>query len=211
MTINNKALTQIEKNLEAYPKTKLLIVTKNQSYNDIDNLISRGYRLFGENRVQEAKKKYSNFKDHQYELHLIGPLQSNKVKVALELFDTIQSVDRLKLVHEIINKLRNSPNTFRTKSFYIQVNIGQEEQKSGIEPNQVAEFYNICKKNNLIIEGLMCIPPNDKKPEIYFNKMKDIRETINKNLNLSMGMSNDYEISLNYDTNIVRIGSKIFS
>jgi len=119
LTINHKALNQIEKNLEAYPNTKLLIVTKNQSYKDIDDLISRGYRLFGENRVQEAQKKYSNFNDRQYELHLIGPLQTNKVKIALELFDTIQSLDRLKLIHEIVNQIKYKPNFFRTKSFYI--------------------------------------------------------------------------------------------
>ena len=211
MTINHKALNQIEKNLETYPNTKLLIVTKNQSYKDIDDLISKGYRLFGENRVQEAQKKYSNLNDRQYELHLIGPLQTNKVKLALELFDTIQSLDRLKLIHEIVKQIRNKPNFFRTKSFYIQINIGQENQKSGVDPNQVFEFYNLCKENNLKIEGLMCIPPNYKKPDIYFDKMKEIRDKINENLNLSMGMSSDYEISLNYDSNIVRIGSKIFS
>jgi len=211
LTINHKALNQIEKNLEAYPNTKLLIVTKNQSYKDIDDLISRGYRLFGENRVQEAQKKYSNFNDRQYELHLIGPLQTNKVKIALELFDTIQSLDRLKLIHEIVNQIKYKPNFFRTKSFYIQINIGQENQKSGVDPNQVFEFYNLCKENNLKIEGFMCIPPNYKKPEMYFDKMKKIRDKINENLKLSMGMSSDYEISLNYDSNIVRIGSKIFS
>ena len=211
MTINHKALNQIEKNLETYPNTKLLIVTKNQSYKDIDDLISKGYRLFGENRVQEAQKKYSNLNDRQYELHLIGPLQTNKVKLALELFDTIQSLDRLKLIHEIVNQIRNKPNFFRTKSFYIQINIGQENQKSGVNPTQVFEFYNFCKENNLKIEGLMCIPPNYKNPEIYFDKMRKIRDEINENLNLSMGMSSDYEISLNYDSNIVRIGSKIFS
>ena len=211
MTINTEALNQIEKNLEAYPKTKLLIVTKNQNFDDIDNLISMGYRLFGENRVQEAAKKYSNFNNNQYRLHLIGPLQTNKVKQALGLFDTIQSIDRLKLVHEIVKQINASDDTRKTKSFFIQVNIGQEEQKSGVDPKNVIEFYNMCKKNNLEIEGLMCIPPNDNNPEIYFDKMKKIRDSINSNLNLSMGMSDDYEISLKYDTNIVRIGSKIFA
>ena len=108
MTINTEALNQIEKNLEAYPKTKLLIVTKNQNIDDIDNLISRGYKLFGENRVQEAEKKYSNFINKHYCLHLIGPLQTNKVKQALGLFDTIQSIDRLKLVHEIVKQINTS-------------------------------------------------------------------------------------------------------
>ena len=211
MTINTEALNQIEKNLEAYPKTKLLIVTKNQNFDDIDNLISMGYRLFGENRVQEAAKKYSNFNNNQYRLHLIGPLQTNKVKQALGLFDTIQSIDRLKLVHEIVKQINASDDTRKTKSFFIQVNIGQEEQKSGVDPKNVIEFYNMCKKNNLEIEGLMCIPPNDNNPEIYFDKMKKIRDSINSNLKLSMGMSDDYEISLKYDTNIVRIGSKIFA
>lgn len=210
MTINTEALNHIEKNLEAYPKTKLLIVTKNQNFDDIDHLISRGYSLFGENRVQEAAKKYSNFNKNQYSLHLIGPLQTNKVKQALSLFDTIQSIDRLKLVHEIVKQINTSDTTHRTKSFFIQVNIGEEEQKSGVDPKNVMEFYILCKKNNLNIEGLMCIPPNDDMPEIYFDKMKKIRDSINTNLKLSMGMSNDYEISLRYDANIVRIGSKIF-
>jgi len=185
-----------------------MIVTKNRPVEDIQQLLKQGFNLFGENRVQEAKLKFQNI-EKNYELHLIGPLQSNKVKVALKLFDTIQTVDSSKLV-DLIDKELKKDEAFRTKGFYIQVNIGEEHQKSGINEKNVQELFDYAKNKKLNIKGLMCIPPLDKEPLFFFEKMLTIRDQVDQDLNLSMGMSNDYEIALNCSSNMVRIGSKIF-
>ena len=202
----NKVLSDVEN----YP-AELLIVTKNQSLKDIQSLISKGFELFGENRVQEAKKKYkelSNFK--KINLHLIGPLQTNKVKEALELFTTIQTIDREKLVNEISKYLKQDKK-IKTNSFYIQVNIGSEIQKSGVEKFHCQDFYKFASDRNLNIEGLMCIPPNTSYVDEFFFEMNEIRKKINPNLKLSMGMSNDYQIALKRQSNLIRIGSMIFN
>ena len=211
MTINFKELNNIEKHLVYYKNAKLLIVTKNQSSNTVKNLIDKGYKLFGENKVQEAQKKFKDFDPKSFTLHLIGPLQTNKVKLALSLFHTIQSVDRKSLVKEISKQIDRDANLILTKNFFIQVNIGNEKQKSGVEIENVSELYDFCRINNLKISGLMCIPPNGKNPEPYFNQMNKIKNSIDKKLILSMGMSNDYNLSLNCGSNMIRIGSKIFS
>ena len=208
MTINNPNLQKIKSDLIG-SNSKLLIVTKNQDIGDIQTLYDTGHRLFGENKVQEAKKKFANFDPLKIELHLIGPLQTNKVKDALKTFDTIQSIDREKLVEEIIKELKtNKP--YKTKEFFIQINIGNENQKSGISKTNIKDFFNLCVFKGLNIRGLMCIPPLEEEPDLYFKEMQKIREDINPNLLLSMGMSNDYHIALKYKTNIIRIGSKIF-
>lgn len=210
MTINNNILNEINKDLSFYNNAKLMIVTKNQSIQDIESLISKGYKLFGENRVQEAKQKYEQMLIHEnLELHMIGPLQTNKVKMALKIFDTIQSIDRYSLVDEICKV--SSKNICRTKKFYIQVNIGDENQKSGVHVKDLNDLYTYSIKKKLQIIGLMCIPPDIEDPSEYFELMKNIRDKIDKNLNLSMGMSNDYKIALNYNSNMIRIGSLIFS
>ena len=208
MTINNPNLQKIKSDLIG-SNSKLLIVTKNQDIGDIQTLYDTGHRLFGENKVQEAKKKFANFDPLKIELHLIGPLQTNKVKDALKTFDTIQSIDREKLVEEIIKELKtNKP--YKTKEFFIQINIGNENQKSGISKTNIKDFFNLCVFKGLNIRGLMCIPPLEEEPDLYFKEMQKIREDINPNLLLSMGMSYDYQIALKYQTNIIRIGSKIF-
>ena len=210
MTINNNILNEINKDLSFYNNAKLMIVTKNQSIQDIESLISKGYKLFGENRVQEAKQKYEQMLiNENLELHMIGPLQTNKVKMALKIFDTIQSIDRYSLVDEICKV--SSKNICRTKKFYIQVNIGDENQKSGVHVKDLNDLYTYSIKKKLHITGLMCIPPDIEDPSEYFELMKNIRDKIDKNLNLSMGMSNDYKIALNYNSNMIRIGSLIFS
>ncbi len=210
MSINSENLLDIKKNLKFFPKTKLLIVTKNQDTKDINILVSKGYRLFGENRVQEAEKKYSQINSNKdLELHLIGPLQRNKVKQALKIFDIIQSVDRFSLIDEISKRIDPSSN-LRAKEFYIQVNIGNEEQKYGVLKKDLKELYNYSIEKKVIVNGLMCIPPNIPDPSSYFREMIDLRDNINKNLKLSMGMSSDYKIALNFQTDIVRIGSLIF-
>ena len=213
MTINKENLAQIVDKLSRFNEAKLLIVTKNQSQKDIFDLLNMGYFSFGENRVQEAVSKYTNELRNNFKnlkLHLIGPLQSNKTKIALETFDTIQSIDRIKIVDTISDILDNESEV-RAKDFFIQVNIGKEKQKSGIDPEDIIDFYQYCQKKNLNIKGLMCILPNDLQPEKYFLELKILREKIDSNLLLSMGMSQDYDIALKFDSNIIRVGSKIFS
>ena len=204
MSINLENLFSIKENLKLFPKTKLLIVTKNQDLEDISALISEGYR------VQEALRKYSKIKTYNdLELHLIGPLQRNKVKQALKIFDTIQSIDRFSLVDEISKQINNLSD-LRTRDFYIQVNIGEEEQKSGISKKETQELYSYTIEKKVSVSGLMCIPPNTSDPGVYFREMLDLRNNINKNLKLSMGMSGDYKIALNFQTDIIRVGSLIF-
>lgn len=209
MTINLKNLESVESFLVNFPKANLQIVTKNRDINTIKSLINLGYRNFGENKVQEAKKKFSIIDISSLDLNLIGPLQTNKVKDALMLFNTIQTIDREKLVKEIV-KVR-SKKLIKTEYFYIQINIGEENQKSGIPLNETKDFYKFCIDNNLQIKGLMCIPPINNNPEYYFKKMLILKNDINSNLLLSMGMSSDYELALECDSNLIRIGSKIFN
>ena len=197
--------------IQDYNLTKLLIVSKNQSLDDVKILIDKGYKIFGENKVQEAKKKFQELDNlFKINLHLIGPLQTNKVKEALHLFNTIQSVDREKLVDEI-SKFIKMNDEIKTKSFYIQINIGSEVQKSGVDKSEFKDFYHYALAKDLNIEGLMCIPPNDTNANEYFREMNEIRKKSNPTLKLSMGMSNDYQIALEHQSNLIRIGSLIFN
>jgi len=208
LSINNKILEKIKNDISS-KNTKLLIVTKTRSQEDIKKLIKMGYIDFAENRVQEAQEKYIDILPNtDIKLNLIGPLQSNKVKQALNLFDTIQSVDREKIVNELVKHLDIRS---RTKSFYIQINIGQEHQKSGVMPDNFETFYKYCINKKLKISGIMCIPPQDKDPNPFFEKMNIIKNSINRELTLSMGMSSDYKIALKHQTDEIRIGSLIFS
>ena len=210
MTVNYINLQKVLVDLQDYKLAKLLIVTKNQSLNDIRDLMNKGYNIFGENKVQEAKKKFHELNDlFKINLHLIGPLQTNKVKDALQLFNTIQSVDREKLVEEISKSIKKS-DKIKTSSFYIQINIGSEDQKSGIDKFACKDFYHYTLEKDLNIEGLMCIPPNTLNAHEYFREMNEIRKNINTTLKLSMGMSNDYQIALEHQSNLIRIGSFIF-
>ena len=189
----------------------LLIVTKTRSVSDIQSLSKIGYSLFGENRVQEAERKYKNLRENfNFNLHLIGPLQSNKYLKALELFDTIQTIDRKKIIDLISVEIEKNPN-IRTKNFYIQVNIGNEDQKSGTALDEVESIYTYAIKKKLNVIGLMCIPPNNSDPNIYFEKMLNLKTQVNTNLKLSMGMSSDYLVALKYQSNLIRIGSMIFN
>ena len=209
MTINNKNYSEIKSLLTNYKDTKLLIVSKNRSVTDIESLMKDGANLFGENRVQEAKSKFTNdLLKYNFKLHLIGPLQSNKAEDALTIFDTIQTIDRYKLI-DTISKLKEKK-TFKTKSFYIQINIGEEKQKSGVLLNELENLYNYSLEKNLNIVGLMCIPPIDSDANFYFNKMREIKSKLNDKLLLSMGMSNDYLAALECGSNLIRVGSKIF-
>ena len=175
----------------------------------INPLLEYGHIHFGENKVQEAKQKWNNIREkyQKIKLHLIGRLQTNKVKYVIDLFDYIHSVDNIKLAEKIAAE-ENKKN--KKLSHFIQVNIGQEKQKSGIEITDLENFYSICKnKLNLNIIGLMCIPPNDDKSEIYYSKMQHLKKKLNLP-ELSMGMSNDYVAASKYDATFIRVGTKIF-
>ena len=208
MPINIEILEKINEEIKA-KHTKLLIVTKTRTEEEILELVNLGFCNFGENRVQEAEKKFSKIiENNKIRLSLIGPLQSNKVKQALKLFDVIQSIDRIKIIDEIL-KYKNEKT--KTKNFYIQINIGKENQKSGVTPNEFENMYKYCIDKGLNINGIMCIPPQGKDPTPFFSEMKMIRDKIDKNLILSMGMSSDYKTALDYQSNEIRIGSLIFS
>ena len=190
-------------------KTKLIVVCKNQNIDKIQSILDYGHKDFGENKVQEAKSKWSqNVKDkYNINLHLIGSLQSNKAEIAFNFFDFIHTLDNEKLAN-IFSKLEN--NTHRKINYFIQVNIGNEIQKSGIGINELVSFSNYCKNElKLNILGLMCIPPFDKDPDEYFSKLRNLN--IKNSFNdLSIGMSSDYEKAIKYDSTFVRVGSSIF-
>ena len=171
-------------------------------------LVEHGHLHFGENKVQEALDKWSDIKkqNDNIKLHLIGRLQTNKVKFALKIFDYIHSLDSEKLANKIAEEQVKQGK--KTKIF-IQVNIGNEEQKSGINKERLVDFYDFCKNLNLDIIGTMCIPPNDINTEKYFSKMSDINRELNFK-ELSMGMSDNYLEAIKNNATYVRVGSKIF-
>tara|TARA_B100000035_G_scaffold108459_1_gene92010 strand:+ start:8563 stop:9207 length:645 start_codon:yes stop_codon:yes gene_type:complete len=214
VTVDFNQLRNIEKTiLQSQKKIELLIVTKNRSRNDVLVLLENGYRVFGENKVQEASLKFDKFIADNYsdtKLHLIGPLQSNKAKLAASTFDVIQSIDRKKII-DIISKEINENLSVKTKEFYIQINIGKEIQKFGVLPENVAELYDYALYKKINIVGLMCIPPNNDFTEDYFKQMINIKNSLNRNLKLSMGMSSDYELAIKNSSDLVRIGSLIFN
>ena len=191
----------------SYPK--LIAVSKKQEEYKVEIAIKSGQKFFGENRVQEAlqrwQKRIEIYKD--IELRLIGPLQTNKVKQALNLFDIIETIDREKLAKEIS---KNFNNLSKTKSFYVQINTGSETQKSGVTPSEVDAFIEYCKIDlKLPIIGLMCIPPQYEEPSMHFALLKKIADR-NNLPELSMGMSNDYEEAIKFGATSVRIGSLFF-
>ena len=187
---------------------KIIAVSKTFPMEKILPLINFGHNDFGENKVQETLDKWSEIKskkDH-IKLHLIGKLQSNKVKHAVKIFDYIHSVDNEKLARKIAEEIKKSQ---RKIKIFIQVNIGREDQKSGIDINYLDTFYNYCLDLNLDVIGLMCIPPIDHDPEEYFSEMKYLNEKL-KLSELSMGMSADYLKAIEYSSTFLRIGSNIF-
>lgn len=188
---------------------QLLAVTKQQSINKITELLLQGHRLFGENIVQEAILKWRDLKTDypDIELHLIGHLQTNKVKEAVALFDVIQTLDSLKLAAKLAKEemLQN-----KKLDYLIEINIGSENQKKGILPEDFDFFYHELKKNYpLSVQGIMCIPPIDKNPTPYFNMMKKIADEHQLAI-ISMGMSNDFKIAIECGANLVRIGRALF-
>jgi PLP dependent protein len=190
-------------------KVKIIAVTKTFPLNTVLPLINHGHIDYGENKVQEALEKWSSLKEDfpKIKLHMIGKLQTNKVKYALPLFDYIHSLDSFKLAQKIHNEQKKINKKIK---IFIQVNIGNEDQKSGISPENLEEFYKKCSDElELKIIGLMCIPPNDRNSDLYFSKMNKLLNAIGLK-ELSMGMSNDYLKAVEHNSSFIRIGSKIF-
>ena len=191
------------------PNTKLIAVSKGHSIDKIKLLIDSGHLDFGENKVQEALLKWTDTLNNNknINLHLIGSLQSNKAKDAFKIFNYIHSLDSEKLVLKLSKAEKDLSKKLK---YFIQINIGSEIQKSGIQIHELKNFLNFCKKeNNLNIIGLMCLPPIETDPVKYFLQLKNIAYENNFN-ELSMGMSNDYKVAVENGSTFIRIGSKIF-
>ena len=187
----------------------LVAVSKRQPEDRIDAALAAGHRVFGENRVQEAQQRWSGRRDvfPDLTLHLIGPLQTNKVADAVALFDVIEIVDRPKLARALADEMARQG---RCLPCYIQGNTGEEPQKSGIMPTETDDFITFCREDcGLIIAGLMCIPPQDEEPAMHFALLRTIAER-NGLTGLSMGMSGDYEEAVGFGATSVRVGSAIF-
>ena len=187
---------------------KIIAVSKTFGLHKILPLIEYGHLDYGENKVQEAIEKWTEIKIEKPEikLHLIGKLQTNKVKFAIKIFDYIHSVDSIKLAKKISDEQIKQNKRVR---IFIQVNVGSEKQKSGLEINEIGELLNFCKKLDLDVIGLMCIPPLNQKSDEYFKKMNSLNKSFNLQ-EISMGMSSDYLTAIENDATYLRIGSSIF-
>ena len=210
-SINNlvSIKAELKAKLHNFDKIKIIAVSKTFALDQILPLINHGHVHFGENKVQEAVEKWTNIKKNfsKIKLHMIGKLQTNKVKFVVPLFDYIHSLDNLKLAKKISEEQIKYKKRLK---IFIQINIANEKQKSGIQPNELADFYKICVTElNLDVVGLMCIPPIDTKKNIYFSEMKKLKLKIDVK-DLSMGMSQDYLDAIDNDATYIRIGSKIF-
>ena len=195
-----------EININHYPK--IIAVSKTFKINQILPLIDHGHIDFGENKVQEAVEKWEEVKktNPEIQLHMIGKLQTNKVKFAVKLFDYIHSVDSEKLAKKIANE-QNKIN--KNIKIFLQVNIGDENQKSGINKNELKQLVAYCKEINLDLIGLMCIPPANIDPEVYFEEMKNLNKVLGFS-ELSMGMSSDFLVAAKHQSTFIRVGSRIF-
>jgi PLP dependent protein len=190
------------------PSVTLVAVSKTYGADHIKPVLDAGHRVFGENRVQEAGQKWPSLREAYpgLELHLIGPLQSNKAPEAVALFDVIQTVDRPKIAEALAREIQRQSKPVR---LYVQVNTGREAQKAGVWPEHLADMLETCQKLNLPIEGLMCIPPVDEPPAPHFAELKSLARQYDLT-KLSMGMSSDYAEAIAEGTTHVRVGSAIF-
>ena len=206
-------LTSIQENIKKLrtnnlSKPEIICVSKTFSIDHLKPLIDHGHVHFGENKVQEAEEKWSRIKreNSNLKLHMVGKLQSNKAKKAVQLFDFIHSLDNLKLA-DVLRKREIELN--KKLSYFIEINIGDESQKSGISPDDAKDFLKYCTKEiNLNVIGLMVIPPNDNNPNKYFEKISKLNSNLGLE-HLSMGMSSDYEMAVKFNSTFLRIGSAI--
>ena len=187
---------------------KIIAVSKTFEISHINPLIDYGHTDFGENKVQEATEKWSDIKlkNQNLSLHLVGKLQSNKTKLALKIFDYIHSLDSEKLANKISEEQKKID---KKPKLFIQVNIGNEDQKSGVSPNTLKSFHKYCLDKDLDVIGTMCLPPISEDPEKYFMRMNYLNKDLGLN-ELSMGMSADYISAIDNNATFIRVGSKIF-
>ena len=207
LDIQNNIQTHLNKlNVNNYPK--IIAVSKTFNIDKILPLIDHGHIDFGENKVQEAVEKWTETKEKnsKIKLHMVGKLQTNKVKFAVKLFDYIHSVDSIKLAKKIASEQLKIDKKIK---IFLQVNIGNENQKSGINKNELNSLVSFCKEVNLDLIGLMCIPPANIDPQIYFEEMKELNKSYNFK-ELSMGMSSDFLKAAENSATYLRIGSSIF-
>lgn len=192
----------------AIGSTKLIAVSKVQPIERVQTVLESGHRLFGENKVQEAQGKWPEFREAfgPIEVHLIGPLQTNKVKSAVELFNAIHAVDRAKLARKIASEIQARG---KSPELFIQVNSGEEDQKAGVHPADADAFIAECRDMDLTISGLMVIPPVNEEPSLHFSLLRKIAER-NGLTGLSMGMSSDFERAIALGATHIRVGSAIF-
>ena len=206
---NFEKIKQEIKNNSSQNEIEVIAVSKTFSIDHIMPLIKYGHKHFGENKVQEAEKKWKELKKSNIDLrlHMIGRLQSNKAKKAVELFDFIHSLDSEKLANELSKRQKEKE---KNLSYFIQINLGSEEQKGGVEISELKNFSDYCVNElNLSVLGLMAIPPNDNNPDKYFKRISELNKQFNFRY-LSIGMSNDYLKAIKYGASHVRIGSAIF-
>ena len=211
MTLNliKFKIDQAEKTAERISgSTQLLAVSKVQPNERVLNVLRQGHQIFGENKVQEAQGKWPAFRENfsNVRVHLIGPLQSNKVKQAIELFDAIHTLDRLKLAQKLSNEIQAQG---KAPEMFIQINTGEEKQKSGIHPNEADQFISDCMSLDLPIKGLMVIPPINEESSLHFGLLRKIAHR-NGLTGLSMGMSGDFESAIAMGATHIRVGSAIF-
>ena len=206
---NTKKFKEIKEILEKYNKNgKIIAISKNHPLESVIAAINHGVYIFGENRVQEAKAKFLKIKqdNSKIELHLTGPLQSNKVKDALLLFDVFHTIDREKIAKEF-SKYQDF---LKNKKFFVQINIGKEKTKSGILPEHTRDFLFFLKNEiNLPIQGLMCIPPIEDDPKYHFNQLQILAKD-NGISELSIGMSGDYKEAIPFEPAYIRPGTILF-
>jgi PLP dependent protein len=206
---NFEEYQKIKKNIDFFgKKTKIIAISKNHPLEEVERAISFGLEFFGENRVQEAKSKFEDIKkvNKKIKLHLTGPLQSNKVKQALSLFDVFHTLDREKLLMELVK----FPDIIKEKSFFVQVNTGKEISKSGVFPEDTKNFLDLCKTYGLNnIDGLMCIPPINESATKHYQLITDLTKECGLG-RPSIGMSGDYLQALDFDPKYIRLGTILF-
>ena len=206
--IKNRVRQTEERFSKTVGGTKIIAVSKVQPNERVKAVLESGHRVFGENRIQEAQSKWPDFKKqyNDVELHIIGPLQTNKARAAMELADSIHTVDRPKLSRTMA---RLAQEIGKCPELFVQVNTGEEEQKSGVLPMDTEAFVKECLGMDLPIKGLMCIPPIDEEASLHFALLKNISENCGLKY-LSMGMSGDFEKAISFGATHIRVGSAIF-
>ena len=204
--IENKLNVLVDQKIR---KPEIIAVSKTFDIEHIKPVLEYGHKNFGENKIQEAISKWTDLKKEytDIKLHMLGKVQTNKVKFLIPLFDYLHSLDNLKLAEKISNEEVKKNKKIK---IFIQVNLGEEDQKNGINLKDLDNFYNECKKNlNLDVIGLMCLPPQNENPEKFFQKLKECSDKFGLK-DLSMGMSNDYDVACKFGSTFLRIGTKIF-